>query len=210
MVVVGGGSSSRFGSDKLLADVDGRPLLKVNVERVAPVGDQVVLVVREQIRDHATKLGLEATIVIGGSTRTQSEQAGLNAIDREIDLVGVHDAARPMVRPGLIEELFRRAGEVGGAVPLVESQQVLLSREGLSPIADLRRAQTPQVFRAGPLLASYELATQTGFEGHDTAEVVMEFSNLDVAWVPGDETNIKVTYPSDLDEVRTLVRNEPR
>ncbi len=210
MVVVGGGSSVRFGTDKLLADLDGRPLVQVTVERVVPSVDHVVLVVREEIRETVARLDLGVTIVSGGSTRTRSEFAGLGVLDSATELVGIHDAARPNIRPELIDELFRQAATIGGALPMLELSETLVSKSELAPRTDLRGAQTPQVFRAGPLIASYELARQAGFEGHDTAEVVMEFSSLEVAWVPGDEDNIKVTYPADLDRLRELSRNELR
>jgi 2-C-methyl-D-erythritol 4-phosphate cytidylyltransferase len=58
--------------------------------------------------------------------------------------------------------------------------------------------QTPQGFRAEPLLAAYERAHREGFAGTDTASCVQRFSDLLVRWVPGDDRNIKITYAHDL------------
>ena len=59
--------------------------------------------------------------------------------------------------------------------------------------------QTPQAFRAAPLLAAYEEAARLGFVGTDTASCMERFApELPIRWVPGDERNIKITYAHDL------------
>ena len=64
--------------------------------------------------------------------------------------------------------------------------------------AGLVTVQTPQGFRAAPLLAAYEQAFQQGFVGTDTASCMQHFSALPVRWVPGEEGNFKITYAHDL------------
>jgi len=74
--------------------------------------------------------------------------------------------------------------------------------------------QTPQVFRGPELLVAYVRAAQAGYEGHDTVEIVHRYGELKIAAVPGDPSNIKVTYPKDLEFVRQALgdpsRSEPR
>lgn len=206
MVIVGGGSSTRFGSDKLMADVGGHPLVAVTVERIAPHVDRCVLVVRSDMVDRVAGLGLQVSVTAGGPTRTSSEMAGLEVVGDEFDLVGVHDAARPLVSANLIDSLFDLANEYGGAVPVVDSDELILERSTHSPVHDLKRAQTPQVFRTGPLFSAYAKAAKAGLEAHDTAEVVQHFEDILIAAVPGDPRNLKVTFPADLDTVREAVR----
>jgi 2-C-methyl-D-erythritol 4-phosphate cytidylyltransferase len=74
------------------------------------------------------------------------------------------------------------------------------------PGADaLVAVQTPQAFRARPLLAAYDRAREEGFVGTDTASCVQRFTDLPVRWVPGDEHNLKITYPYDLARAERLV-----
>ena len=71
------------------------------------------------------------------------------------------------------------------------------------PAEAIVRAQTPQVFRARPLLAAYRASVESGFEGMDTAETIERFT-LQVAVVPGEERNIKMTFIQDLDRAEEL------
>ncbi len=118
-----------------------------------------------------------------------------------MDAVLVHDGARPLVGPGLASEILRVARETGGAVPGVPCDDLLSvgGERGAEPApAGLVAVQTPQGFRAAPLLAAYEEADRQGFAGTDTASCVERFSDLTVRWIPGDPRNIKITYPHDL------------
>ena len=198
MIVVGGGTSTRFGADKLMAEVEGRPLVAHTVAAVAPTADIVVLVCRPDQQAALENLDPDLVVVPGGATRTASEMAGLAALGGEVDLIAIHDAARPLVRAELVETLYRTAAEVGGAVPVIEPEGILIDRHTLRPLHNTYRAQTPQIFRGPDLLGAYVRAAQTGFEGLDTADVMLRFGQVPIAAVPGDPENIKVTYPRDL------------
>ena len=204
MVVVGGGASTRFGQDKLMIEIDGRTLLEHTIDAVIDHVDVCVVVCREEIGPTVLERRPGVVVTAGGSTRTRSEISGLSAIDREVDLVGIHDAARPLVSGATIEELYDTALREGGAVPLLKYRQILVDRETLSPVPGVHGAQTPQVFRATDLMAAYSRAEEEGFEGHDTVEVMQEYSDVRIVAIPGDPANLKVTYPEDLDEVRRL------
>lgn len=210
MIVVGGGSSTRFGQDKLMADVGGRPLIEHTVDAVASHVDVCVVVCRPDAAGRVSELRPDVTVTHGGATRTLSEMAGLAAIGREVDLIGIHDAARPAVSGRLVRRLFDVAHREGGAVPLVAHQQLILDRRSHEPVIGLHGAQTPQVFRAPELLAAYGRAAQAGFTGHDTVEVMQEFSDLMIVGVEGEPSNVKVTYPDDLKSVRTWLSGASR
>jgi 2-C-methyl-D-erythritol 4-phosphate cytidylyltransferase len=201
MVVVGGGASTRFGEDKLVVDVGGRPLIAHTIDAVAEHVDTCVVVCRPEIADAVAELA-DVKVATGGATRTLSEMAGLAAIGQEVDLIGIHDAARPVVDPDMVERLFQLAGSEGGALPLLSYDRLILDRRTHRPVSGLYGAQTPQVFRGADLMAAYVRAAQTGFEGHDTVEVMQRFSSVRIVGVPGDPDNVKVTYPHDLDRVR--------
>lgn len=210
MVIVAGGSSTRFGSDKLMADVEGQPLISHTVAAVQAHVSRIVIACRPELIDSVSELHPEVTVAPGGATRTLSEMAGLAALGEEYDLIGIHDAARPVLRGILVDRLFRIATRSGGAVPVLEPDDLLVDRASLRPAPGVRRAQTPQVFRGPELMSAYVRAAQAGFEGLDTADVMQQFSDVTIVGMPGDRTNLKVTYPADLEMVRERVRARSR
>ncbi len=201
MVIVGAGSSTRFGSDKLMSDISGRPLISHTVLAVKSAVDICVLVARADQIAALESLSLGVDIVPGGATRTESETAGLAAIPPS-RLIGIHDGARPVISRELIDRLFVAAALHGGALPGLAPRAALIERDGLTPLTNAVAVQTPQVFWGPELKAAYLAANQSGFTGYDTADVVRNFTNLEVAIIPGDPQNIKVTHPEDLDQVR--------
>jgi 2-C-methyl-D-erythritol 4-phosphate cytidylyltransferase len=205
MIIVAGGSSARFGSDKLMAPIAGRPLLAHTVAAMAPLVDICVVVCREEHAAAVAEIAPNVTLARGGPTRTQSELAGLEMLADPFDLIGIHDGARPLASPRLVRLLFETAAETGGAVPVLPTSKPLVHRSDLAPVNGAAVAQTPQVFRGLELQMAYAAARSAGFEGHDTADVVGEFSELRIAAVHGEPENIKVTYQSDLDLVRALL-----
>lgn len=210
MIVVGGGSSTRFGQDKLMVDVGGRRLIEHTLDAVAGHVDVCVVVCRPEIADEVSHLRPDVTVTRGGETRTLSEMAGLAAIGREVDLIGIHDAARPAVSGRMVRKLYDLARDEGGAVPLVAHQQLILDRRSHQPVTGLHGAQTPQVFRAPELLAAYVRAAEAGYEGHDTVEVMQAFSEVRIVGVQGESSNVKVTYPDDLESVRAWLSGASR
>lgn len=204
MIVVAAGSGSRFESDKMLTPVDGHPLVAITVARVKPHVDQCVLVCRADQVERIRDLELGVTVAVGGPTRTTSEIAGVFALVGSPRLIGIHDGARPNLSPPLLEELFETARLTGGAVPVIPAGGLLLDNATLSPIEGVMAAQTPQVFRGRELTQAYRRADAEGFSSRDTADLILEYTNLEVAAVDGDPTNFKVTYPSDLARVIPL------
>jgi 2-C-methyl-D-erythritol 4-phosphate cytidylyltransferase len=210
MVVVGGGSSTRFGSDKLLTEVAGRPLIAHTIDAVIDHVDTCVVVCHPGIVATVAELRPEVVVAAGGETRTDSEISGLTALTSDFDLIGVHDAARPLVSSSVIERLFAAAEQSGGAVPLLAVEGLVLDRSTYGPAVGLWRAQTPQVFRGPELVAAYHEAARAGFVAHDTAEVVERFGDLTVVGVEGDPNNIKITYPADLEGLRSRLTGPSR
>lgn len=224
-VVLAGGSGARMGIDanKVHLSVGGTPILARSLrtlERCAAVA--AIVVVNRPADDALTDESIRAAgankvvaVVPGGATRTGSELAGLAAVagvarvarvddgEAPFDLVLVHDAARPFVTLDLLDVLIAAADEDGGAVPgLPLDDRVYESHDGVVTLLDgrdLRRVQTPQVFRTAALLAAYRDAQAADFEGFDTAQTVERFGpTLLVRVVAGDPRNIKVTTTADL------------
>ncbi len=210
MIVVAGGSSARFGDDKMMAMIAGKPLVVHTLEAVASAVDRCVLVCRADQIEALEGQALDADIVPGGSSRTTSEMAGLAALGGRAELIGIHDGARPLVPFRLIESLFEVAARTGGAVPVLDPDEPVISRDTLRRMDAVAIVQTPQVFAGEPLMAAYVQAAQADYEGHDTADVVGRFSDIEIAAVAGDPGNVKVTYQEDLETVRSRIEARSR
>jgi 2-C-methyl-D-erythritol 4-phosphate cytidylyltransferase len=218
-IVMAGGSGTRMGmtGNKVYLPLGGRPALERPVAVLAACGDVavIVLVIRPEDADDARAVadavgaGKVVAMVPGGVTRHDSEQAGLAVVralvddGAALDLVLVHDGARPFLTTVLLDALVDGARRVGGSVPVLGFAEPIAAVDeggGLAMVdtADLVRVQTPQVFAADVLLAAYAAARADGFDGVDTAEVVERYAVLDVAAVPGDPRNVKVTTVADV------------
>jgi 2-C-methyl-D-erythritol 4-phosphate cytidylyltransferase len=209
-VVLAGGSGTRLGAEgnKVYLPLAGRPLLSWALDAFARVPgiSRLVLVTRPadraQARHAAESVGCPVEIVDGGAARHDSEWAALRLLAPairagELDVVAIHDGARPVVSRRLIEAAVAAAREHGAAVPGVPLSDV--ADGGLRPVAGtLVRVQTPQAFRADLLLDAYGRAEADGFTGTDTAACVERYAGIPVHCIPGDPRNVKVTYRADL------------
>ena len=216
-IVLAAGSGTRVGNsrNKVYLPLAGRRIVTWSLEvfRKFPGIGRLVLVVRDDDRELAAEVlerelpGVPVDLVTGGDTRHESEYRALLHLAEdirrgEIDVVLVHDAARPLAPVGIVEEVLATAIREGSAIPALPCEDVVgvdehgrMSHAGRSGMV---RVQTPQAFRSGPLLAAYQAAASDGFTGTDTASCVERYEGLPVQVVSGDPRNIKVTYADDL------------
>jgi 2-C-methyl-D-erythritol 4-phosphate cytidylyltransferase len=164
--------------------------------------------------------GRDLGVVSGGATRAQSVVNALQAVGTE--LVAIHDAARPLLTPELVEELVARLdgnpdavgviaaarvtdtikrsregnGETRGAFPRQETGNALFVGQTLDR-SRLWAAQTPQVFRAEALRAALEVDTEARAAATDEATLI-EAAGGTVLIHPSSPENLKVTTPLDL------------
>jgi len=216
-VVLASGAGTRVGGErnKVYLPLGGRSAVAWSLRAFAGVAGigVLVLVVRPQDEALAAEVlarelpGCPVEVVPGGAARHDSELMALRHLAPRItagetDVVLIHDAARPLVTPGLIAAVLAAARQAGGAVPGVPRDGLTLaSEDGSVAEADLgtmTAMQTPQGFLSAPLLAAYERAAADGFAGTDTASCVTRYTGIRVRCVPGDDRNIKITYPADL------------
>jgi 2-C-methyl-D-erythritol 4-phosphate cytidylyltransferase len=220
VVILAAGTGSRVGAgvNKVLLPLGNRPVLVWSVAAALALPDvaRVLLVVRPGEQDSvadavAPHLGSgEVGIVEGGQTRHASEWAALRALAREIesgavDVVAIHDGARPLATTELFGATIDAAREHGGAVPVVPLTNVVRADGRRVPV-DLAGVQTPQAFRAADLLAAYRAADADGFEGTDTAACVERYADLRVSAVPSTSGNLKITFPDDVSLAARLPR----
>jgi 2-C-methyl-D-erythritol 4-phosphate cytidylyltransferase len=221
VILAGAGEGLRMNGagPKLLLDLRGRSLL----ERVArtflsygPVGEIVAVVPAELLDEAQSRLArlpnpraVSLTAVTGGGTRQESVRLGLQALTRVLPYVAVHDVARALVSPALIERVLDAARGTGGAIPAVPLRDTVKQvSEGrvtrTVPRAGLAAAQTPQIFASDILARAYEHAAAQRIEGTDDASLA-EAIGAPVAVVAGDPANIKLTEPTDLMVLQALL-----
>ena len=151
-----------------------------------------------------------SVVVDGGRTRQASVRIGLDALDEVFDPVLVHDAARPLLAPGLVAACASTAAAVGAcvaAVPVSSTVKAITADGVVERTLDrerLREAQTPQGFRGSLLREAHLRAVSDGVEGTDDA-VLVEGLGATVAVIDGDPENLKVTRPVDLELARILL-----
>lgn len=211
-IIPAAGSGSRMGLDhpKQYHLLAGIPILIHTVRAfvASPRIETIVLAVPAS-RIAATRTLLvdyelsdaDVLVVAGGVRRQDSVKAGLEALDADVELVLVHDAARPMLSGDLIDRCCDGAMQYGAVIAAVPVKDTL-KKEGAGGTIlhtvdreELWQAQTPQVFQRSVLLGAY--ATAGDRDVTDEASL-LELAGIEVHLVQGDETNIKITRPDDL------------
>lgn len=218
-VIVAGGTGSRIGGPpKQFREVGGRPMLAWSCARfdTHPEIDEVVVVVPAAIAldPPAWLRRSDVRVTAGGATRRASVRAGLAALT-DVDVVLIHDAARPFVSVELVGRLARSAAE-GPVIPVLtlpdtikrmqpaeeggssDRVQATLDRDGL------RAAQTPQAFPRELIHRLHEAAEGEGIEPTDDADLC-ERAGIEVRTVPGERLAFKITHPEDLALAEWLV-----
>jgi 2-C-methyl-D-erythritol 4-phosphate cytidylyltransferase len=204
---------------KVFVLLAGRPVLAHTLDRLAQVAavTEVVVAVSPGLLDRARREfgatfgdGRPLKFVVGGSNRTESVAYALAATDGGTELVAIHDAVRPLIRPALIEEAMRVAIEHGAAVvgrPVDHTVKSVTSGRRVAetlPRAGLWLAQTPQVFRREVLMQAYGRRDDVVGQVTDDAKLV-EAMGQAVMMVLGDAANIKITTPEDLQFCEALL-----
>ena len=221
-MLLAAGSGSRVGHDvnKVFLPLAGRPVFSWSLHwaRALPQLCRIVLVIAERDRAAAEAAlarephGLDVELVVGGETRHDSEWSALSVLSDDIhagtvDVVVIHDAARPLAGTAIFAEVISTAYEVGGALPVRPQPALLPVDPATAPPVDVVAVQTPQAFRAGPLLQAYEGAHEHGFVGTDTASCMERFTDVQVRCVAGSALNIKITFPEDVPLAEHLMAN---
>lgn len=213
-VVAAAGRGERLGGGepKALRLVGGLPMLvhAVAALAAAPSVGVVVVAAPEEHTARTDSLlvghhaGAALRVVTGGASRPESVRAALDALPREVDVVLVHDAARPLVPVSLVQSVAE--GVIGGAaavvpgLPVVDTVKQVDPRDRVVTTVDrsmLRAVQTPQGFRRAVLERAYDAAGVSAVDVTDDAGLV-ERLGVPVQVVPGHEEAFKVTRPLDL------------
>ena len=197
-IVVAAGRGDRFGGPKRFLELAGVRLVDRAVTACTDVCDAVVVVLPPGVAWDGPAVH---AAVRGGATRSDSVRAGLAALPTTVDVVVVHDAARPLASRAVFDAVIDavRAGADAAVPGLPVADTLKRVDEGArvtETVArdDLVAVQTPQAFRADALRAAHD--------GEHTATddaALVERRGGCVVVVPGEVTNAKITAPSDLE-----------
>lgn len=227
-VLLAGGTGTRIGTvvsggtPKQLLEVGGRTLLEhaLRTFHAHPDVDAITLVMAAGHLDAARALVERGgyadkviAVVPGGQTRSDSTVAALATLPDKPCLVLVHDAARPLISARIISDCFEALASYAVVNVAIETADTIVAVGTDGRVRDtldrslLRRVQTPQGFHSEVLREAYALAARDPhFTATDDCGVVMRYlPDQPVVVVPGDERNLKVTTPVDLEIVAALL-----
>ncbi|MBP1557204.1 MAG: 2-C-methyl-D-erythritol 4-phosphate cytidylyltransferase [Oscillospiraceae bacterium] len=206
-IIAAGGSSRRMGFDKLTAEICGETVIAKTVRafEVSEIIDEIVIVCpNDRIelfkslvkQKNFTKL---KAIVAGGETRQKSVFNGANAVSSDIDILCIHDGARPLVSQRVIADSVAACAEFGAATAAVKVKDTIKQAENsiiekTIPRDSLYQIQTPQVFSRELYLKAYHNAK----EDYSDDCQLLESIGQRVAISEGDYKNIKLTTAEDM------------
>ena len=216
-VIVAGGSARRFGSDKLMEDLGGMPVLirsALAFERCEAI-KSIVVAARadrvDEVRALCARCGVTklTAVVPGGDTRAKSCLAGVMAAPPEAELIAIHDGARPLVTEDVILDALWTAYRHTAALPAVPVRDTIKEAEDgvVTATPDRSRlwaAQTPQCFQADLIRAALQDAAANAPEVTDDCLAVERIGGR-IYLSKGSEENIKITTPLDLKLARALL-----
>jgi len=207
------GRSTRFGSDKLLTPLAGRPLIAHALAAFLARPDVAAIVIpthqKQAMAAALEPLGLlsdhRVVFCAGGPTREQSVEHAVRVVAPQIEWVAVHDAARPLISQGLIDRTLAAAREHGAAVPAMPVQLTVKQASGPLPAPVMRTIprntlwamQTPQIMRRSALLRAIDHCPVPLAEVTDDAQL-LELVGASVWLIEGEERNLKITTATDL------------
>lgn len=220
MIVVAGGKGLRFGSEipKQFLPIGGKPILIRTIEKIKQaISDiNIILVLPKEYKDYWQLLiseygfSIEHKIVDSGDERFFSVKNGIDAIEDENAIIGVHDGVRPFVGLEVVRECMLVAEKLGTAIPAIKPvETVRLGRTENSAHKsssfdrnEVFLVQTPQCFDAKILKKAYSQSFDKSFT--DDASVV-EKLGYGINLVKGNRENIKITTPLDIVYAEILI-----
>ena len=218
-VIVAAGNASRMGGiDKVMAPLQGEPMLlrTVRTFQECDAIKEIVIVTREDLLERVSamcgKFDKVMAVVVGGKDRPESVNNGLNALSKKVKLAAIQDGARPLITWQVIDRTVRAANSYGAAAPAIAVKDTVKEVQGGVVVntpdrSKLQAVQTPQVFDFDLLRGALKKAAQDGAAITDDCSAV-ERLGFKVKIVEGDERNIKITTPLDLKIAEAFLKDE--
>jgi len=221
-IIPAAGIGARMRSDqaKQFIDLCGKPILAVTLNHFQKCSlvDKIVVVVSEDDVDYCNREIVDryqqskvCMVVAGGKRRQDSVRKGLESVGDLCKWVLIHDGVRPLVTTGLIEKVIKAAKKFRAVItglPVKETVKELDDQGMVSQSvhrSHLWLIQTPQIFQFEDINLAHQKAIQDGWEEATDDAFLIEKMGIPVKIIKGDESNIKITTPQDLDIARFLM-----
>ncbi|MCC7552678.1 2-C-methyl-D-erythritol 4-phosphate cytidylyltransferase [Candidatus Micrarchaeota archaeon] len=219
IIIPAGGKGTRFGEDKQLFQIGGKPIVQRTIEVFTGLElvDQIIVVTNDERREQILSwdINFDLTFALDGKERYNSVYNGLKEVKYEI--VGIHDGARCLITSELIMDcldviLEKKADAVFLGIKPVDTIRLYIGENEYIelPRSDLLAVQTPQVFRTALILNAFERFFK------DPKKDVTDDINIFRNYIPitegrtihveGDISNIKVTHPRDIVIAEEILR----
>jgi len=192
--------------------ISGKPILAYTIEKFeqCKLIDKIYLIVSPEEREICHKniilkynFSKVQELVDGGETRQDSIYNGLKVLDKDTDIVVIHDGARPLVEEIIIQDSIEKAQKYGAAIAVIPIKDTVKKSENSFFIdktlnrEEIWRAQTPQTFKYDIILPAYHRAYKDKYLATDDASIVERYGRK-VKLIIGSEENIKITTPFDI------------
>ncbi|TFB09169.1 2-C-methyl-D-erythritol 4-phosphate cytidylyltransferase [Candidatus Atribacteria bacterium MT.SAG.1] len=192
--------------------ISGKPILAYTIEKFEKciLIDKIYLVVSPEEKEICRKniilkynFSKVQALIDGGETRQNSIYNGLKALDKDTDIVVIHDGARPLVDETIIQKSIEKAQKYGAAIAAIPIKDTVKKSERNFFInktlnrKEIWRAQTPQTFKYDLILPAYHKAYKDKYLTTDDAAIVERYGHK-VKLIIGSEENIKITTPFDI------------
>ena len=221
-VIVAGGSGKRMGTKilKQYMEVGGIPILARTLscfQNCGGIQDIVIVTAKDEIEFCAKEIverfnfSKVKKIVRGGAERQNSVFNGLASLDKDTDIVLIHDGVRPFVKEEHIKKIIEETAVYGGCVLGVKVKDTVkrCDEKGFIVSTPDRKyfwiAQTPQAFKYNLIMEAYKKAGSDVFLGTDDSTLA-ERLGIKVKMIEGDYDNIKITTKEDLDFGEVIVK----
>lgn len=212
IAAAGKGKRMNTRTSKPFIPIFGKPILAYTIEKFekCKLIDKIYLTVNSEEKELCSRnviikynFSKVQELVDGGETRQDSVYNGLKALDKDTDIVVIHDGARPLIEETLIRDSIEKAQKYGAAIAAIPIKDTVKKSENNFFInktlnrEEIWRAQTPQTFKYDLILPAYHKAYKDKYLATDDAAILERYGHK-VKLIIGSEENIKITTPFDI------------
>lgn len=210
-ILLAAGKSERFEGElaKPFLLLNGKPIYQYSLDvfkKHQHVDSIIFVVPKDLLAKEKVNINNKNIIVIeGGKSRFESVRNALNHIDGSYQNIIIHDAARPFITNNLIDICLNALTQSSAVSCAIESTDTVVITDTIGLVnsypkrSNIKRIQTPQAFQKNILKKAYSLAQKEGKTNFtDDSSLIHYFGLAPIYLVPGNDANIKITFPSDL------------
>ncbi|MDR2822093.1 MAG: 2-C-methyl-D-erythritol 2,4-cyclodiphosphate synthase [Acholeplasmatales bacterium] len=207
VVILAAGKSERFkkNKNKVLYPLLGKPIYQYSLDLFLNIGFNVVIVANPNDLHYFENLPENVIVVGGGNTRTQSVKNGLDFVNSEF--VYIHDAARPLINIGLINQLIKKLSNYDAAYISSPIRNAIKTKDTSQTIlkTNFHFSETPQAFRTSKLKNAYYLLPENISYDDDISVYKNIFPEESIGIVENLDENLKLTYSQDIKTLENLL-----